>query len=664
MSKRSRRYFEAFNEFQSQCEKHSVTTPPPPKRRKLSDLNDLDSNQNLREQTPPNQIIKSPLSDPNSKSQAPPPLMTRKQFDEPPPMEIDSKSSASSNSGRRPLRERIFLMADSGPKSKRTGARKRWRGFGKKRVETLRHVIVQNGGTVIDSLTADLPQSAVMVVVSERIKRGDFDTMFSAEMQNDGRFNFVTPDFITFSAESRRRLSPSRFAPNCLTETAPDFTPKDGGGSLVTLQSVDAAPIYHDDDERDTGTTTEDGIEGKRKRKGPIREQFACQIENDGLGVNRNEAITRILDEMSSFYEFLGDEWRCFSYKKASGFIKRFGRKIESRSDVEELSKTKGFSAKFGAKVLEIMRTGTLRKYDELRSMPQIEAISAFSSIFGVGPKTARKWYNLGLRTVDDLRSGRCGVSLDRRQQIGLKYHEDLSAKIPRAEVIEMEEVVRREVEALCPGTTVMIAGSFRRGKAQCGDVDVLITHSVESRTEGLLLRIVERLKEIGFIVDDLSAPSGRGDHPQQSYMGVCRLNDGHELGRRRLHRHVDIKVYRPQHFAFAVLYFTGSDHFNRSMRLFAKKKGFTLSDTMLAPAVRCGKTKILTVESKAIRCKTERDIFSALSLRYIEPTMRNTYESFGSAMELDEATRPNDTHSLSNRKREKGPNDDGDGTP
>jgi hypothetical protein len=31
--------------------------------------------------------------------------------------------------------------------------------------------------------------------------------------------------------------------------------------------------------------------------------------------------------------------------------------------------------------------------------------------------------------------------------------------------------------------------------------------------------------------------------------------------------------------FAFALLYFTGSDHFNRSMRLFASKKGYSLSD-------------------------------------------------------------------------------------
>eukprot|EP00483_Globobulimina_turgida_P006357 UN06367 len=180
----------------------------------------------------------------------------------------------------------------------------------------------------------------------------------------------------------------------------------------------------------------------------------------------------------------------------------------------------------------------------------------------------------------------------------------------------------------MCSGCKVMICGSYRRGKLKSGDVDVLVTHKHSDRTRGLLNKIVTKLHAIGFLVDDLSTPSGHNKHAEDhdSYMGVAKLMDDEYT----IYRHIDIKVYKPEHFAFAVLYFTGSDHFNRSMRYFAKKKGYTLSDTMLAPAIRHNNSKIVTFTQRAIKCQTENEIFEALGLKYVKPTERNTYESFG----------------------------------
>ena len=56
------------------------------------------------------------------------------------------------------------------------------------------------------------------------------------------------------------------------------------------------------------------------------------------------------------------------------------------------------------------------------------------------------------------------------------------------------------------------------------------------------------------------------------TFMGVCRLPGGK-------HRRLDIKVYPPDQFPFALLYFTGSGHFNRSMRLRCHKAGWHLND-------------------------------------------------------------------------------------
>ena len=51
--------------------------------------------------------------------------------------------------------------------------------------------------------------------------------------------------------------------------------------------------------------------------------------------------------------------------------------------------------------------------------------------------------------------------------------------------------------------------------------------------------------------------------HSCQSYMGICQFKD-------QLHHRIGIKYYPRDEFAFAVLYFTGSDAFNRRMRLWA----------------------------------------------------------------------------------------------
>jgi DNA polymerase lambda len=69
------------------------------------------------------------------------------------------------------------------------------------------------------------------------------------------------------------------------------------------------------------------------------------------------------------------------------------------------------------------------------------------------------------------------------------------------------------------------------------------------------------------------------------------------------------MKYYPREQFGFAVLYFTGSDHFNRSMRLYAGKKGFTLSDHGLFPVLRALKNQKVW-KGDLIPCLTEEEVF------------------------------------------------------
>ncbi|KAH8044895.1 DNA-directed DNA polymerase [Aureococcus anophagefferens] len=107
------------------------------------------------------------------------------------------------------------------------------------------------------------------------------------------------------------------------------------------------------------------------------------------------------------------------------------------------------------------------------------------------------------------------------------------------------------------------------------------------------------------------------------SFMGICRLDS-------LPHRRIDAKVYAAA-LRVALLYFTGSDHFNRSMRCFAKAKGFTLCDRGLRPTVRRGKatdSRGKYVDNKVavgrpVEFEREEDVFAFLELPYKTPPER-----------------------------------------
>ena len=135
------------------------------------------------------------------------------------------------------------------------------------------------------------------------------------------------------------------------------------------------------------------------------------------------------------------------------------------------------------------------------------------------------------------------------------------------------------------------------------------------------------------FIMGSL-APFNRltSQHAQASFMGFCRLPVGHPHYS-GIVRRLDIKVYPRPMFPFALLYFTGSDHFNRSMRWYAKKSGWTLSDHGLSPAVRVqGLGKVWV--GRTVECQTEKDIFDAMGLTYRPPTQRNVWQHFDMSVE------------------------------
>lgn len=118
----------------------------------------------------------------------------------------------------------------------------------------------------------------------------------------------------------------------------------------------------------------------------------------------------------------------------------------------------------------------------------------------------------------------------------------------------------------------VEVVGSYRRGKASCGDIDILITRKDGYVERYLLQNLVIELEKRKFITDNITHPRNFDGRSSVNYNGVCVFED-------EIHHRIDLKLYPRHQYAFALLYFTGSDMFNRAMRLEAMGKGLILSD-------------------------------------------------------------------------------------
>lgn len=365
----------------------------------------------------------------------------------------------------------------------------------------------------------------------------------------------------------------------------------------------------------------EDKQFNEKKEKKEKRHFFACQknLADEPENINKRNIllekklkfldITDELERLEKIYRKIGEQWRALAYRKAISAIKRCNFPITCEEDARKI---KGIGSKTAQKIGEFLTFGHMSKLDHLENDEKVKTQQLFGQVFGIGPKTAAELYSQGFRTLDDLRTK---AKLTKAQQIGLKYFEDFKQRIPRDEVERIEKLIKETCEKIKPGLIINTCGSYRRGLKDSGDIDILITDPNVEKPDGLLARIVKELKRIHFLTDDLSSSRRLKDGESDTYMGVCKINGS------QYHRRIDLKVYAHKHYCFALLYFTGSDYFNRSMRYYAHQKGLSLSDKSLRHVIRVSKQKVH--EGKEIICRTEKEIFDALGLEYKEPHER-----------------------------------------
>lgn len=318
------------------------------------------------------------------------------------------------------------------------------------------------------------------------------------------------------------------------------------------------------------------------------------------MTTNFKDKILEKLEVLRLADEYRKNPFPVKAYAAAMEAIESLGKPITS---VEDVKGVKGVGEKIRLKIQEIIETGTLKASDEAAATLPLEAYKTLKDLHGIGPSKAAELIGKGITTVQQLRTAAEENSklLTAAQKLGLKYYEDALRRIPRDEMREHESLILAALDSQFDAT---IVGSYRRGAASSGDIDVLLTlpDTMSKKEQGDLFEyMITLLKEV-YIVDTLS--SGK-----TKFLGYCRLDEDHPV------RRLDLLMIPKAEYACAILYFTGSKDFNVAFRSYALEKGYTLNEHRLE-ATKEGVAPVPPFE-------TEKDIFDFLGLKYVEPTLR-----------------------------------------
>ncbi|KAM9727010.1 DNA nucleotidylexotransferase isoform 1-T1 [Menidia menidia] len=357
--------------------------------------------------------------------------------------------------------------------------------------------------------------------------------------------------------------------------------------------------------------------------------QYACQRRT--TTENQNKIFTDAFEVLAENYEFNEIEGRCLAFRRAASVLKSLPDLVRCLGATEQLP-CLGEHTK--AVMEEILQSGRSFEVEKILSDERYRTLKLFTSVFGVGPKTAEKWYRRGMSSFSEVLA-EPGIQLNRMQQSGFLHYGDISKAVSKAEAQALGSIIDEAVHAITPDGVVALTGGFRRGKAFGHDVDFIVTTPELGKEEGLLTSIIKILKKQGILLfceyqastfDMSKLPSRRFeamDHFAKCFL-IVRLEGSRVEG--GLHgcradgrgwRAVRVDLVSPpaDRYAFALLGWTGSRQFERDLRRYARLERRMLLDNHAL----FDKTK-----KEFLAAATEEDIFAHLGLEYIEPWQRN----------------------------------------
>lgn len=345
------------------------------------------------------------------------------------------------------------------------------------------------------------------------------------------------------------------------------------------------------------------------------QDEFRCMQPSTGISSveNPNARTIQILEEMGTHYDNIQDTWRTLAYRKAVSTLKKQTTKITTAKQARKLPSVGPCLAD---KIGEIVLTNRLRKLDNTKDDPLDSVLRLFLGVYGVGVVQAGKWVSAGHRTLEDLTNK---AKLTDSHKIGIEHYRDFNSRIPRSEVASHGAYVRTILRKIDPKFTATVMGSYRRGATDSGDIDIIIScpgASLATLRTVVFDRLIPKLYDANFLKASLASRSSYDSGGSKWHGASC-------LPSSKVWRRMDFLLVPEEEMGAALIYFTGNDIFNRSIRLLARKKGMRLNQKGLYKDFQRGKGGVKLNEGTLVEGRNEKRIFEILGVPWREPHER-----------------------------------------
>lgn len=317
-----------------------------------------------------------------------------------------------------------------------------------------------------------------------------------------------------------------------------------------------------------------------------------------------NFELAQIFYRIADFLELKEVEFKPRAYEKAARSIELLEKDVKeiyAEGGVKTLKEIPGVGESIASQIEEYIKTGKVKEYRRLKKQCPVD-IESLLNVEGLGARKIKVLYRkLKIKTLRDLEKAAKKGKIKDLEGFGEKSEQNILQGIEFAKASKgrfllgkalpvIREIVVR-LEELPEVKKIEIAGSLRRRKETIGDGDILIVSS-------------KPRKVMDFFV---SLPGVKKVWAQGPTKSSVRFRNGFDC---------DLRVVKKESFGAALQYFTGNKDHNIAVRRIAMKKKLKLNEY----GVFRGK--------KQIAGKTEKEVYEAIGLPYIEPELRtNTGE-------------------------------------
>jgi DNA polymerase (family 10) len=316
------------------------------------------------------------------------------------------------------------------------------------------------------------------------------------------------------------------------------------------------------------------------------------------------EQVAEILVSIGTLLELKGENpFKTRAYANAARTIETLNEPLAKVVAENRLGEIKGIGDALQKKITELVTTGKLAYYDELKSSVPAGLV-AMLEIPGLGPKKIKALNDeLGIESVEQLEqackenkiAGLKGFGEKTEANIldGINRRRSYASKHLLADALRVAEPLLDDLRQHPDVIRCSAAGSLRRHKEIIGDIDLLVSS-----------------KQPASVIEWFTSQPGILNVIAKGETKASVLLEGGIQS--------DLRVVSDTEFPFALLYFTGSKEHNIVMRQRAIERGLRLNEYGLF------RSKEETRDPKLLmKCKTEEEIFEELDLNFIPPEMR-----------------------------------------